>query len=302
MILMHYGLFNSNEPQHALRDSLRGVADTYIEHSWVNDPANARKDFHRLMAQHNPDAVFMQIQCPDIIRASTLVRYPNVKFFNFNGDVTHIFPKWHFDLGPYCTTLFNNTDWVDIMTKRGFQAKFFQIGFDHNIYKPQGRIDSTPPVVFMGNNHGNKFPLSKLRGEMVERFSKYDWFQVYGRGWKGEIDLNYKQEKEASIYRGAKIAINLSHMDLNRYTSDRLFRLMGSGCMCLAYDHKGIREDFENGFHLVTWNTLDELEHEIKKWLSIDDLREKIADNGCNLVHKSFIWPARMYQDLIPLL
>lgn len=302
MTLLNFGLFKPQELQQSMRDALKGICDTYVEHSFVSNLINASSDFIRLINHHKPDVVFMQVQHPNIVTGKMLAKFPDVKFFNFSGDVREEIHPWYFEVAPFVTTLFTNTDWVQAIVSKGFKARYFQVGFDHNIYKPDGLKAETKPVVFMGNNHGSKFSLSKLREEMVERFSKKDWFQVYGRGWKNGIDLNYRQQEEAAVYRGAKIGINLSHMDLKDYTSDRLFRIMGSGCFCLSYKHNNIENEFTEGENLAMWSTLDELEEKINHFLAFDDLINDIASAGCKLVHEKYTWPARLQQDLIPLL
>jgi spore maturation protein CgeB len=250
-----------------------------------------------MLMKRKPDVVFMQVQTPGIITSAILKQYRGVRFFNFSGDVRPEMPEWYFDVAPYVTTLFTNTDWMQAIRDAGHKAEYFQVGFDHNIYKPEGLKAETKPVVFLGNNHGSQFPLSKLREDMVTRFKEKEWFQVYGRGWGNDVtDLNYRQEKEAAVYRGAKIGINLSHMDLGSYTSDRMFRLMGSGCMCLAYRHKDIRREFMIGRHLTTWSTLGELESSIEFHLNNSDPRNFMARHGCKLVHEKYTWPARMNQ------
>jgi len=233
----------------------------------------------------------MQIQTPGIITAEMLAKYPNIRFFNFNGDVRDEIPAWHYEVAPYCVNVFTNTDWVAAVPN----SKYMQISCDLNIYKPTGRkIEGQ--VVFLGNNHEG-FELSNLRKEMVERFRNKSWFKVYGRGWgKGIEDLNYKQATEAAVYRGAKIGINLSHMDLASYTSDRMFRLMACGCACMAYEHKDIEKEFQNGRNVLTWQTLDELENRIEFWLQSeqDEMRISGAKNGCDLVHEKYNWTERL--------
>jgi len=291
MNLLHFGLFSKHEPQQGLRNAMRKLSDRYTEFSWVQRPRRAMIDLEVLIKKHKPDTVFMQIQTPNIISAAMLKKYPNIRFFNFSGDVVPEIPKWFFDLVPYCTTLFTNTDWVAEVPG----AKYMQISCDLNIYKPEGKRVQTAPVVFMGNNHGSQFPLSKLREEMVERFKDKPWFQVYGRGWgSGVQDLNYKQEQEAAVYRSAKIGINLSHMDLGSYTSDRMFRIMASGAMCLAYRHKDIEKEFDDGIHLQVWRNLDELEYLIEFYLKNGDQRNRITTSGCKLIHEKYNWTERL--------
>src|SRR5678815_484504 len=119
--------------------------------------------------------------------------------------------------------------------------------------------------------------------------------RVYGNGCgKNVVNLTFKQSEEAAVYRGSKIGINLSHMDLGSYTSDRMFRLMACGRMCIAYRHKDIHREFIEGLHLRTWSTLDELESLVTYYLENDSARINIARNGCELVHQKYNWAERL--------
>lgn len=290
MRLLHMGLFSKHEPQMGLRNALKKISTGYFEFSWVQRPRQAAAQLEQLIKKHKPDTVFMQIQTPGIITASLLKKYPNISFFNFNGDVRPEIPKWHFEVAPYCVNLFTNTDWV----KEVPGAKYMQVSCDMNIYKPTGKAALVNDVVFLGNNHGSQFPLSAMREEMGKRFRDKSWFQLFGRGWGGNVgDLNYKQQQEAEVYRGAKIGINLSHMDLGSYTSDRMFRIMACGTMCLAYRHKDIEKEFIIGKHIDVWSDLDELESKIEHYLR-SDATSVIAANGCKLVHEKYNWIERL--------
>lgn len=292
MNLLHFGLFDRKEPQQGLRSAMRKLSTRYAEFSWVQKPKQAAAYLEQLIKRNKPDTVFMQMNGSGVVPASVIAKYPDIRFFNFNGDVRAEIPKWHYEVAPYCVNVFTNTDWV----KQVPNSIYMQISCDLNIYKPTGKA-IPGEVVFLGNNHGNGYELSALRGEMVERFRNKPWFKVYGRGWgKGVEDLNYKQATEAMVYRGAKIGINLSHMDLGSYTSDRMFRIMACGCACMAYEHKDIGKEFQNGGNILTWKTLDELEDRIEFWLQPeqDEMRLSGATNGCKLVHNQYSWTERL--------
>lgn len=287
MNLLHFGLFDLKEPQQGLRSAMKKISNRYVEFSWVQKPKQAAAYLEQLIKRNKPDTVFMQMNGSGVVPASVIAKYPGIRFFNFNGDVRAEIPKWHFEVAPYCVNLFTNTDWVREVPN----SKYMQVSCDLNIYKPEGRkIEGQ--VVFLGNNHEG-FELSNLRKEMVNRFHSRPWFKVYGRGWgKGVEDLNYKQATEAAVYRGAKIGINLSHMDLGSYTSDRMFRLMACGTMCLAYHHKDIQREFLLGHDLDTWSTLDDLEEKIEFYLEYSP--KGIADSGCQLIHEKYNWTERL--------
>ena len=131
------------------------------------------------------------------------------------------------------------------MRALGFKSEYLEIGYDPEIYCPEGEAYDVPDIIFMGNNYGDShFPMSKFRREMVE-FLQQEYgprFGVYGSGWKnGNGNFNHSQHEEAKVYRGCKVAINCSHFDCEMYNSDRLLRIMGCGIPCISYDHLGMR-------------------------------------------------------------
>jgi spore maturation protein CgeB len=144
----------------------------------------------------------------------------------------------------------------------------------------------------------NSFPLSKLRYDLVQKLrTKYgeDFFS-YGANWEGispDFYFAYPNE-ESEIYRNCKIAINLSHFDYSRYSSDRLLRLMGSGAFCLSHNFKGIERDFDIKNHLDVWSDIDELISKIDYYLKNEYERESIAKEGCIFVRENCNWDKRI--------
>jgi spore maturation protein CgeB len=100
--------------------------------------------------------------------------------------------------------------------------------------------------------------------------------------------LNISQHKEAAHYRGAKIAINISHFNYDQYSSDRLVRILGTGTMCLSKYFINAEKRFEDGKHLRFWNTFEELENLIKYYLENEEERKHIAKRGCWLAHREY--------------
>jgi spore maturation protein CgeB len=120
-----------------------------------------------------------------------------------------------------------------------------------------------------------------------------DRFQVFSAGWPFPAGRKLTHDEEAALYRGAKIAIGISQFDLKRYTSDRLFRAMGSGACYLTKEYPNRWQDFSDG-DLRTWEDFDELD----KWIDFlldgnDDNqfeREEVARRGCEYVHRKHTW------------
>ena len=246
-----------------------------------------------------PDLVFMQIQTPRIIDAATASALRGF-VFNWTGDVRDNI-DWLKDLSPYIdATCFTNETDVDTMMEEGLNSRFLQIGFEENIFNPKGlklsakqSVHPIPEVIFMGNNYGDKFPLSKERYSIAERIYKTygSRFLLCGNGWDiPSVNLMGRMKDEAMVYRSCKIAINANHYIHKRFSSDRVFRIMGSGAFCLTRWYPGIEKDFTDGVNIRVFKTLDEMMHLIEYYLQHNDERERIAKAGCELVHNKFKW------------
>lgn len=315
MDVLFIGLFNAHEPQQCMRDGLKDLATKnggqYDEINWVeirdrSGIAEMRDSLIRQVSELSPDLLFMQIQYPDVIDEETAKAFAHHSGYvvNFTGDVRHPFPLWYIEIGRHLDlTLFTNDHDADFACSQGINAKFLQVGYEHTIYNPEGEKNTNgAEIVFMGNNYADKFPLSGFRKDMVEGlYQRYgNNFRVYGGNWSrvNSENLMFQQEKEAATYRNCKIAINLSHFNYGRYSSDRLFRILGCGAFCLSHRYLHIEKDFTENTHLRTWETFSELYDLIDHYLddNASAERQEMARAGNLLVEKVGTWSARYDQ------
>lgn len=232
-----------------------------------------------------PHFVFMQLQAPNVIYLHTVRMLRNLGCFvmNWSGDVREPLPQWYYDMASVVNvSCFSNMVDVELIRKAGFQSEYLEIGYDPEIYKPEGEVIPCEPIVFMANNYITAFPLSQYRVNVVNALKRAfgDSFGVYGNGWGRNQNFNHSQHEEAKKYRGAKIALNISHFDFERYSSDRLQRILGTGVMCLSHHYKGIETDYKVGEHLVTFKDENDLIEKIKFYLTHEEERKKIAEAG----------------------
>jgi len=265
---------------------------------------NVNSDIIQVVNNFKPDVVFMQIQNDGIIYPQTArIMSKNAFVINWTGDVRHPLPNWFIELGKLIdVTLFSNMDDVRISRQKGINSDYLQVGFDKNIFTPHGKSIKVPNTVFMGSNYINQFdfPLSDFRFQMIDKLTKVfkDDFQCYGGNWNN-LFPNAKMvdnKLESTIYRSTKIAINLSHFNYSRYSSDRILRIMGSGAFCLSHNYKDISSDFIIGKHLETWSTFEELIHKINYFKVNTFERMKIASEGCKFVRDNCTWENRMQE------
>lgn len=297
--VLHVGLSGQNE----LKNMLSSFGK-YIFFDWQKerDKTNIvamREKLVKISNEFKPDFTFMQLQTLNIVTPVVASKL-NGFVMNWSGDVRQDI-SWIRDLAPFvdATCLSNETD-TEQLRDEGFNSWFLQIGFEHKIFTPNGvklttqrTIHKAPDIVFMGNHYKDRFPLSPERYEIAHKLRKTygNKFLLCGNGWDIDaIDLMGQPKKEAMVYRSCKIAINANHFIHKRFSSDRIFRIMGSGAFCLTRWYPGIEKDFAEGLHLRTFKNLDEMIYLINYYLKYDAEREGIAEAGCKLVHEKFTW------------
>lgn len=299
--IIHVAL--NNRRQDALCNALASLGP-YLEIDWISEirtkgVGQFRADLIRTANEFQPDVIFMQLQNPDVIDPGTARQLPGFRI-NWTGDVRQPLPDWYIDLGRAIDlSLFTNTQDVIEMERHGAKADYLQIGFDPNVFCKTGIERSGPEIIFMGNNYGTTYPLSKFRYEMVHRLHEVygERFQVYGGQWDIPAKVvQHNTKEECEIYQRAKIGINLSHFDLGRYSSDRIHSIMGSGCFCLTKWYPEIEKEFEAAHNIGIWNDLEELVELVGVYLKFDGIREPIAQAGYELVHSRDTWAMRIEQ------
>lgn len=253
MKILHIGLCVQPKPYNGFQQAFIDIVgeENYREISTGDIRVNQKTI--ELVNEFKPDIIFFQIQSPYIITLETFLYCHKSGAFviNWTGDKRNEVPEWMIDCAHMVNiTSFSNMDDVKYMRSLGFKSEYLEIGYDPEIYKPEGEALNMPEIVFMGNNYGRGyFPMSGFRIDMVD-FLRQEYgnrFGVYGSGWAyGNGNFNHSQLEEAKAYRGAKIAINCSHFDSLNYNSDRLLRILGSGVSCISYNHRGMYDTYKD--------------------------------------------------------
>jgi glycosyltransferase involved in cell wall biosynthesis len=306
MKILHAGCTANGEPLNGFQKAMIKVSTDYRE---INN-SSSHKDVEliRVNRELQPDIIFFQYQSGGVINPATYSQLkrdnPNAWVVNFTGDVRHPLPAHYVETGSLidCTLFCNYTD-VYEARRQGINAEYLQYGIDPEIYYPDQPSVKAPEIIFCGNNYVNQFELSIKRSQMVD-FLKKEYgsrFGVYGTNWQYN-DGNYMgdQKGEAHIYRACKIGINLSHFDYERYSSDRMFRLMGCGALCMTHRYAGLHLDFEPGVNVVAWDTFEHLKHQIDYYLEHEDERKQIAQAGADKIHTTHTFDA-MIANLIEI-
>lgn len=287
MKIFHLGLCVGEHPKDSMRKAFLANCTEYRELS--TGELNVNQRAINIVREFRPDIVFMQIQAANIISVQTVMEFKRLKAWvcNWNGDIRAQTPDWMVHMSRVCDrTLFSNMR----DTRNVHKGGYLEIGYDPEIYCPEGEVLPCRPIAFFGNNYGQaQFPLSGLRLEMNALLKRTfpNQYGVYGTNWPmANGTFNHSQYEEAKAYRSVKIGINLSHFDEEMYSSDRILRIMGTGVFCLAKRYNGM--PYEDGRHLVCWDSLPELVEKIRYYLSHEQERKQIAKQGEEYVRNTF--------------
>lgn len=240
--------------------------------------------------EFKPDIIFMQIQAPDIIHNDTVRQMKETGAFiiNWNGDIRHSTPDWMQSMAEHVDrTLFSNMRDARNVKNGGY----LEIGYDPEIYKPEGEKLPCKEIAFFGNNYGaNRFPMSRFRIDMHNLLTRQfgSKYGAYGNWSNASGNFNHSQYEEAAAYRSCKIAINVSHFEEERYSSDRILRILGTGVFCLCKWYPAM--PYIDGVHVKVWRTLPELLSLIKHYMNDanKDERDRIARQGMEFVQSNY--------------
>lgn len=288
--MLHIGLSTGNNGHAIGLKQVFNVGDWQYEDINVAEPDLNTKIID-IANNYRPDLVFIQIQSSGLHReAIEALKANGAWILNWCGDKRNRVDDFYFHYMQFGVdlTCFSNTEDIEIMRKCGYQSDWLQIGYDPAIYSPDGPVDKRADIVFMGNNFSH-FPLSGMRRDMIKELKRVygDNFKSFGSGMP-DGSLMGNQPGEAAVYRGAKIGINLSHFDSDRYSSDRLFRMLGCSVCVLSHNYQGIEKDFMHGHDLVVWNDINDLKRLINELLIDENPRQKIARNGHELAVNNY--------------
>jgi spore maturation protein CgeB len=284
-------------PMSELQDEFKRNCKKYI--FLHRDSPTLKNDLIHVFSLTVPNIVFSQLQAEGIldIKLVQAMKKTGAYVINWTGDARRPIPNWYKEYAPFFDiTLFSNETDVEEMQSLGYRSAFLNIGFETKLYNPLDIVHMNYDIVFMGNNYPGVFPLSTLRIQMVDALKTEfgSSFHVFGNGWENSMTTTDKQE--AAIYRGSKMAISLSHYDLERYFSDRMLRIMGCSTLCLAKWYPGIEKDFTDGVHLVVWRDIQELITKIHYYMDHPKERFIIARGGHLRVGLEHTWSIRIGQ------
>jgi hypothetical protein len=282
----------------------RRATDGYFQLRCGESVAEFNQKLLQMTLDFRPQLIILQIQAPNILYPDVLNQISRIAFvIEYCGDVRHSLPNHYLETGR-CISMstFSNLRDVKLAREAGLKSEWVEIGYDPKKYKSWDVPASTEVVAHFNDYGDGFFPLSKYRREVVEtmRNTFGDRFGVFGNFPGAKGNFNSDQISESKNYCGAKIALNVSHFCVEKYSSDRLLRALGSGVFVLSHYFEGIEEMYKVGEHLDVFHNLQELVEKVNYYLEHEDERKRIAAAGQEYVRRTYTFD-NMIDNLISL-
>jgi len=304
-------LVGINAPTYSSRGIIKGIEECgfrceFVDFQKIKMEEGVEGLAHRLIVKAKtsfPDLIIMHIQNPESVSVETfaeLQRYAPVVNLTFDQreDIS-----WYKEIAPKISlTCFASSDDVKKCEADGIGNTIaIHSSCNYDFYKPpivsRGTMIGIPDIAFIGTNYSMSnlnFPLAKDRQDMCAFLKKEYGSRFLSIGMGQQVSKYVKPEEELAIYHQAKIIISHNNFYTADYSSDRLWRAMGSGAFVLSAYFPGIDRIFEKGVHLDYWTNFFELKKLIDFYLENEEERKSIAQIGANFVRENHRWADRI--------
>lgn len=253
--VLHVALRNSINLKCGLSRALRAMG-MLREVEWMQLPLAVRRD--RIMQaalEIRPTVVLMQIErggtsiTPQLVRDLREISAPGGVIVNWCEDQRYD-PwqkerEWFVELGRECdASLITNTAHPAQYASMGVRCPgYWQNAVDCSLWTPDCEpMSGTECIVFLGSHYGPETMAEAYcrREIMLDEIHRAfpGLLACYGFGWKNSGFAHHamlSNVHEWRAYQTARVALSLSASNhLPRYTSDRLFRMLASGAVCVV--------------------------------------------------------------------
>ncbi|MFH1879123.1 MAG: glycosyltransferase [Candidatus Omnitrophota bacterium] len=222
-----------------------------------------------------------------------------VRYINGKNIITVLWTTdspWYFDnvlkAAPAYKHIFcAGTEAIEIFEREGIKgAAWLPFACDPDYHKPAGLCASEKArygkdVVSVGSFYPN-------RAEIMEKISDFD-IGVWGPYWdrigafsplRGKVtDVKINYSEWVKIYSAARVVLVLHYDDKKTpcyQASPKLYEAMACGAFVISDNQRDVKNLFENGKHLVIFNSVEDLREKLKFYIANEDQRAAIAMAG----------------------
>jgi len=298
--ILHLCVFEPRYPQRLNREY--GLSEALARYGWVLewDYLNAPADLVAMTRAWQPHLILMQVQgcgpavTPEHVRAMRAAA-PRAVVVNWNGDAHEeglvskcvIQLLRHVDLQLTC-----NAAVLGRYVELGIPAAYYQIGYKDPA--PGVALPDVPAhdVLWQGNWYAYRQPLYEL---LLELRAKGLNVGIYGNHSASNGTTHYDFAAQRALYSYARISIGDTFPGTVGFVSNRVFQALASGAFLLQQHSPELERwtGLRAGVHYVEWRTIDELRDLVYLWLTRDEARARIAQQGQAFVRANYNYDAQ---------
>ena len=199
-------------------------------------------------------------------------------FFMDSKEVAHKINAFEYmKQSKYSSATFS--DVVEHSNFMGNNTKWITQGFDPDVFKFKHGVQKDIDIFFAGTK-------TRERNLLVQKIRDQGFNIVcYGHGWNRPPVYHHQL---VDLYNRSKLVLNFCR-DGNGF-SVRVFQVMATKAVMVSEYCQDLDFFFRNNIDIVWFNSKDDMLKKIRKLIVDTKTREKVAQNGFDLVTKKHSW------------
>lgn len=197
-------------------------------------------------------------------------------------------------------------DWTHIFIKDGLAAQKLRVlglpcsqmheAMNPGWHRPQG-TQRTDHVAVVGNYYGYRLALVE---RLQNRGVSLDLYGPLPPRWASEtIHASHRRsfvthKKKAAVFEGALACLNSTHMSEGDSLNCRAFEICGSGGLQLIEDKPSVRECFEPGAEVLTYNSEEAILESLARARADRQWADSVRSAGRRRAHQDHTYRARV--------
>ena len=200
---------------------------------------------------------------------------------------------------------------VETFRREGVSSEYFRLGFDERVLRrleEEGAPTELAGAVFVGALNRRQHSTANALLERAARQAPIEFWGYGARGWPpgSRVRRDYRGEawglEMFRILRAARVALNRHIGVAGPFANNmRLYEATGVGTLLLTDSKQNLRELFEPGEEVVTYDGPEDLAEKIRYYLKHDEERRRIAAAGQARTLREHTYARRM-KELVQIL
>ena len=196
------------------------------------------------------------------------------------------------------------------LKRHGVTAAFLPHAADLATWREPGVANEPADVVFVGDARHNMghLPIDRSRVDIVETVARTDVnLAIWGRGWE-KLESTYRARAAhrgltllpaaavATVYRSAKIVLNVHHAQMHEGPNMRTFEIPAAGAFQLTDYKTRMDELFNLPTELAVYHDSNDLLDSMQRFLHDSEARREITEASRKRVERDHTYAIRMQQ------